>query len=235
MESSIATVTVMAPSRLNLPIYVISLPSSPRRVTIAAELARIGVEADEFRFWDGVLVPEDRDGFIESRFPNQPIANDLTHGTLGCLMSYIDLCAHLASTGVPAALVLEDDVEFMGTRADFEAVDWDDLLRRYAAKEWVFLHWYSHLPNATQAQIVTLAGARRMTREAVSMINRDAPIDIALHCDRAFDSGDLMRDTGVALFNHLYDRNTSDKFIINQIRNGTTDDHRTKKRTLNLS
>ena len=71
--------------------------------------------------------------------------------------------------------------------------------------------------------------AKRMRREAVSMLNRDAPIDIALHCDRAFNSGDLMRDTGKALFNHLYDPATSDKFLVNRHHNGTTGDHRNRK------
>ena len=217
------------------PIYVISLVGSQRRATITAELARIGVGASDFRFWDGTLVPDDRDGYLDARFPGAAVVNDLTHGTLGCLMSYVELCTHLADTGSPAALVLEDDVEFMGTRADFEAVDWDALLRAYASKEWVFLHWYSHLPNATQAQLVTPAGAARMRREALSMVNRDAPIDIALHCDRAFDAGDMLRDTGRALFNHLYDPRTSDKFLLNQFHNSTTSDHRTKKWRPSLS
>lgn len=211
------------------PIYVISLANSPRRASITAELARIGLGVTDFCFWDATLVPPDRDAYLYDRFPNIPITNDLTHGTLGCLMSYIELCTHLANTGSPSALVMEDDVEFMGSRADFEIIDWDVILRTYADKDWAFLHWYSHLPNATQAQIVTPAGAQRMKREAVSMLNRDAPIDIALHCDRAFNTGDLLRDTGKALFNHLYDPATSDKFLVNHHHNGKTGDHRSRK------
>lgn len=66
-----------------------------------------------FAFWDGVVVPADRDAYLESAFPGADIArrNTLTHGTLGCLMAYLALCRRLASPEWPAeeTLVLEDD------------------------------------------------------------------------------------------------------------------------------
>lgn len=211
------------------PVIVISLPGSPRRATIAAELARIGAT---FTFWDGVVVGRDTTpaAYLAREFPGADVRNTLNHGTLGCLMAYLHLCRHLASdaAGADATLVLEDDVEFLGDARAWAAFDWDGFRERYGERDWTFLHWYSHLPNATQAQVITRRGAQRVWSRAVEVLNTDEPIDIAIHCRKLFDHADLFQDTGRALFNHLFDpRNprTSDKFIVNAACTGTVADH----------
>ena len=186
------------------------------------ELARVGVTS--FTFWDGVVVPADRAAFLAERFPGATLTNTLTHGTLGVHLAFISLCAYLADTGAPMALVLEDDVEFLGDQAAFKAVQWEQIAAAYTTKDWVFLHWYSHDPVGMYAQLVMPKGARRMRTEAVAMLNRDTAIDLSFHCLNAFDHGNLYRDATRGLFRHR-SADHSEKYELNQLHNGKTGDN----------
>lgn len=209
-------------------VIVISLPGSPRRPKILAELARIGVTPT---FWDGIMIPHDRDAYLAAQFPGAAIRNTLTHGTLGCLMAYLLLCKRLGGgdDSPNDTLVLEDDVQFLGGAGDWAAFDWDAFRARYGERDWTFMHWYSHQPNATQAQVITRRGAQRVWARAVEVLNSDEPIDLAIHIEKMFDHADYFADTRRALFNHLFNPmdplQTSEKYIVNATVNGTIDDH----------
>lgn len=135
-----------------LPAFVINLDRSPSRLaSVTAELGRAGVAFTRFAATDGALA--DRGGAEVSPWGR----HFATDSMLGCALSHVRLWRHVRDAGLPAALIMEDDVLL----APRFATRLRAVLRQVPADYDVLLLGYFELGAAALAGVVRSLTGRR--------------------------------------------------------------------------
>lgn len=93
------------------PIFIISLPNSPRRKDIAHRLNWLGIPFQFFDATDGRTLSETELSQVDYHFfPNRfSVERKLTLGEIGCAISHIRVYQHIKQNNIPEAIILEDD------------------------------------------------------------------------------------------------------------------------------
>jgi glycosyl transferase family 25 len=172
--------------------YVVNLDRHVERwAHMRAEAARVGLEVSRISAVDGLRVPAKlRSKFFDENGRNP---SSLLPGEIGCYASHLLVCQEIVDRGQPYALVLEDDVVLASDL--FETLEaalaklpngWDivrlsSLTSRPVMSVATLGHGrhlvrYSRLPKRTGAQLVSLAGARKILQPGL----RVRPIDADL-------------------------------------------------------
>ena len=175
-----------------IPAYVVNLDRHVERwAHMRAEAARIGLNVERVAAVDGLDVPARlRSKFFDANGRNPA---HLLPGEIGCYASHLLICQEIVDRGQRYALVLEDDVvlkdDLLATLATALArlpKGWDivrlsSLTDRPVMSVSALGHdhhlvRYSRLPKRTGAQLISLAGARKILEPGL----RVRPIDADL-------------------------------------------------------
>jgi len=97
-----------------LPIFVISMQGSSRRVLIQEHLESLGLD---FIFFDGVA------GRRSLKNPKE-FSEQLSDGEVGCFRSHVAIAKKIMDEKIPYALVLEDDVRVLNFPKLCAQIDW---------------------------------------------------------------------------------------------------------------
>ena len=201
---------------MTIPIFVISLPNSERRVHIKTHLEEHHLP---FEFWDGHIVTERIDAHGK---------NSLSFGTLGCLIAYLDLYKHIAENEIELTLILEDDV-VCHPHTNFTEIIFSKVID-YTQADYCFLHSYppNYKPCGTQSQLITLNAAKILNAERDVILNTNLPIDLVLWGGHTpLRIGNIYNE-GRWLFKHAHnydDSNLSERMKINKTHQNTTGDY----------
>ena len=165
-----------------IPIFVINLDRSPDRLAAVTDtFHRANLPFQRWAAIDGACIPEPLRRYFSDQYP-------LTPGEVGCYASHIAIWEHMARSGMPVALVCEDDIDvpphLASTLADILAAaptDWEVIklssrthraVHSLAQIDGHTLVRYWRVPMWTGAYLIASAGARKLlafqgTRQAV--------------------------------------------------------------------
>lgn len=167
---------------LSAPVFLVNLDRSPDRFAKATARIRAAGFSD-VRRWSAA---DGQDaGAMQERWkalPNGPPRFDPAHpeflastGAQGCALSHLELWSYIASSGIPYAVILEDDIAFHPRWAELGPIylaetpaDWDMLyLGGQPNQEYDWRHARIASPSlyCTHAYAITAAGAARMLAE----------------------------------------------------------------------
>ncbi len=163
----------------SMPLWVLSLPDSPRRQKMSLRLGSMNIP---FRFMDGYLVGdrsvEDALADVATKIGRPlPSTSTLKRGDLGCLLAYFLMCKRIVDEKIPWVFIIEDDSTFNPAYRDVASVDLSD----FVCSDWTFMH--QKMGFATWGQIVTYVGAKKVLANAARIIACDLAIDLVLFSD----------------------------------------------------
>lgn len=162
----------------SMPLWVLSLPDSSRRETMALRLSKLNIP---FRFMDGYLVNttvEDALRDVATKIQKElPTTSTLRRGDLGCLLAYFLMCLHIVDQKIPWVFIMEDDCIFNPLYPNIATVDLSD----FVCSDWTFMH--PNMGFSTLGQIVTYVGARKVLQNARRIISSNLSIDLVLFSD----------------------------------------------------
>lgn len=163
--------------------FVINLDRSAERLTyMRDQLDRLGVAFERVPAVDGLHVPPDlAPYFAHIQRGKPPIIDD---GAVGCYASHLKAYKHIVETGVPYALVLEDDANLPTNLQDVL-----NATLRALPEGWDFVHLcrphtrairpltplpygaslvrYSRIPAGTTGYLISQAGARKLLNPTI--------------------------------------------------------------------
>ena len=212
-------------------VFVLSLPSSPRRAIITHELNSAGIP---FEFVDGVEVGSDRATFLRmwmaDHFPDTPgdyATSRLSHGTLGTLLAFMRLFKRIAEDGDvdTPTLVLEDD-NVVNRAFDFRHIDWRELHSSSGAPMFTFLS-KSSKKYGLWAQLVSREGAQFVIDHVRDVLHTNIAIDFFVWLHPDMTRCNLYTTSGAWLFEQLAPENHpghSERLRINLRHTGKADD-----------
>ena len=162
---------------MNVPIFVISLPGSPRRETMTRQMARWG---GRWSFVDAVdgrtLSAEELNRVYDEKRTLRRIGRPMSKGEIGTALSHASIYRRMEEEGIPRALILEDDAVLSSAFFDFPFGDisWPfDLIsfftdhaivRRAPSAELagVGFHRAEWRSTCSVAYLISLDGARKL-------------------------------------------------------------------------
>jgi len=162
-------------AKRDMPVWVLSLQNSPRRVEISKYMGSLNIP---YEFMDGVLISSVTDGLHEMSLKlniQLPTHSLLPKGDLGCLLAYFLMCKRIVDEKIPWVMILEDDVRF---NEKYEQAIRNMNLAEYICSDWTFIH--PNMGFSTLGQIVTYVGAKKVLANASKIISANHPIDIML-------------------------------------------------------
>jgi hypothetical protein len=158
-----------------MPIWILSIPDSPRRVDIAKYMGSLNIP---YEFMDGILVSSFETALHDASLRlniQLPTESSLPKGDLGCLLAYLYMCKRVVEEKIPWIMILEDDVRF---HDKYEKVIKNMNLAEYICSDWTFIH--PNMGFSTLGQIVTYVGAKKVLANASKIIAANQPIDLML-------------------------------------------------------
>lgn len=161
----------------SMPLWVLSLPHSPRRDSMSLRLGKLKIP---FRFMDGYLVSTTEDSLRD--VSNQigemlPTNSTLPRGDLGCLLAYFLMCKKIVDEEIPWVCIIEDDCIFNPMYKDIANTD----IANFVCADWTFIH--PNMGFSALGQIVTYVGARKVLKHASKIIASNLAIDLCLFSD----------------------------------------------------
>lgn len=142
-------------SQLDIPIYVVNMPSSAdRREAVSAQCRAMGITPTFVQAVVGRELPKETLAQVvnQEAFMAQ-FGRAMGAGEIGCALSHIGIYRTMTTHAVPYAVVLEDDV-VLGT--DFVRVVKDclDFAKRYPAWDIMLLgHYYQDVPQSIKSPL----------------------------------------------------------------------------------
>lgn len=161
----------------SMPLWVLSLPNSARRETMALRLGKMNIP---FRFMDGYLVTTTEEALqdVATKIGKTlPTSSSLKRGDLGCLLAYFLMCKRIVEEKIPWVFIIEDDCIFNPAYPNIAQVDLAD----FVCSDWTFMH--PNMGFSTLGQIVTYVGARKVLQNASRIISTNLAIDLVLFSD----------------------------------------------------
>lgn len=161
----------------SMPLWVLSLPNSPRRDTMALRLGKMNIP---FRFMDGYTVGTTETALadVATKIGKElPMSSNLKRGDLGCLLAYLLMCKRIVDEKIPWVFIIEDDCSFNPAYPDISNADLSD----FVCSDWTFMH--PNMGFSTLGQIVTYVGARKVLQDASRIIACNLAIDLVLFSD----------------------------------------------------
>ena len=172
---------------MDTPIYVINLDQDTDRLaSITKRLNHLKIPFQRFPAYHGRNIPDD----LKREFSLNR-SDSLREGQIGCYASHLDCMKCFIDTNLPAAIILEDDVdfhpEFYRLISDFDNLPHDlDILRLSSIPKYSYvpvgtigpgfdLIKYSKIPHSTGGYYVTRRGAKKFVSYREPQMN---PIDI---------------------------------------------------------
>lgn len=168
-----------------LPIFVINLDRSQDRLSaMRCQLDKLGLSFQRIKAVEGLDIPEDLAAyFAHHNRRGDPI---IEAGAVGCYASHLRAYQQIVLSGVPYALVLEDDAVLPESLcALVQAVVrelpacWDFVqlakpprhaVQRLAALPRASLVRYSRIPSGTVGYLISRAGAKKMLNPAIERV-----------------------------------------------------------------
>ena len=187
-----------------------------------------------FEFADGVMVSQDRHAFLREwmattfpELPPSPISTELSHGTLGTLLAFLQLFKRIAEDDRHAlSLVVEDDSVINGA-FDFGCIKWDALHESGGNSMFTFVH-RSTKRYGLWAQLVSREGAQFMVGNVLDVLRANIPIDFYIWEHPSITRYNLFASTGAWLFQQVAPENHvahSERLRINMWHNGHARDY----------
>lgn len=165
-----------------MPLWVLSLPGSKRRETMALRLGAMNIP---FRFMDGYLVTSGNTDALKDVATKigveLPETSSLQRGDLGCLLAYFLMCKRIVDEKIPWVFIIEDDCVFNVAYPRIAEADLSD----FVCSDWTFMH--PNMGFSTLGQIVTYVGARKVLKHAARIIRCNLAIDLVLFSDLMAD------------------------------------------------
>lgn len=162
----------------SMPLWVLSLPNSPRRDTMSLRLGKMNIP---FRFMDGYMVTStnaDALRDVATKIGKElPTNSTLKRGDLGCLLAYLQMCKRIVDEEIPWVFIIEDDCIFNPIYPNIAEADLSD----FVCSDWTFMH--PNMGFSTLGQIVTYVGAKKVLRNAARIIACNLAIDLVLFSD----------------------------------------------------
>ncbi len=172
---------------INTPIYVINLDQDTDRLaSITERLNHLKLPFKRFSAYRGKNIPD----HLKSEFFLDRSCS-LQDGEVGCYASHLDCMKRFIDTGLPSAIILEDDVDF---HPDFSRLISEfcklppdlDILRLSSVPKYSYvpvgtiepcfeLVKYSKIPHSTGGYYITHCGAQKFVRFQKPRTN---PLDI---------------------------------------------------------
>lgn len=165
-----------------MPLWVLSIPGSKRRETMALRLSAMNIP---FRFMDGYLVSSTNEEALKDVATKisveLPPTSTLKRGDLGCLLAYFLMCKCVVDEKIPWVFIIEDDCIFNPAYPEIATTDLSD----FVCSDWTFMH--PNMGFSTLGQIVTYVGARKILKNAARIIRCNLSIDLVLFSDLMMD------------------------------------------------
>jgi glycosyl transferase family 25 len=180
---------------MDLPIFVINLDRNPDRLAfIRRQLETFGLSFERLSAVDGATLTTSQVGLLSGggRRWNGDYFRPLTSGEVGCYASHRACWQRIVDRRLPAALVLEDDVELSATFAGllpavsrlsdrFEYILLSNHRRGFIRLETIdgahAVVAFSRPPARSVAQVISASGARKLLERVPPYLR---PIDIDL-------------------------------------------------------
>jgi len=131
------------PSLLKIPVFVISLKNSPRRLYIQEHLKNLNIS---FEFFDASLGLEHLEKFQTNY--KTIFSEKLSNGQVGCICSHLGVYQKIIDLNLPQALILEDDIVIKDAEKLRNQLSW--LLDLKSKIHWEVIR--SHIPHQTLAK-----------------------------------------------------------------------------------
>jgi len=167
-----------------IPVFCISLPdATSRQANIRRQMTRLGFTT--FRFFPAVngraksTTEWEAEGLYDAAAARQRFGDDLSRPNIGCTLSHVNVLKAIVESGLPQAIVVEDDVLLDAARLDELDLsqlppNWDILFLTalYAEtppKEPVTtgIYGFASYAGSTAAYLVSARGAKKLLQYAL--------------------------------------------------------------------